>query len=172
MEYSVVSRLPPGSRVVLLERQGLWARVTPPQGQLEGWIPQRYLIPEGQIDPKEQADLSPQQEQRRFARLRRKGIITVHRSETTGLLRLTINPLVWHRLTPYQQENFLRRAQRFFGGSVVEMRDRRNAALLARLTATGEVEFATQLSEAQPSPDNAASTRVPPVVSKDTGQGR
>lgn len=139
MEYSVVSRLPYGTKVVLHERWGQWAKILLLQGKQEGWVIQHYLAPASSADKKE-TDMSRQQERRRFARLQRKGVITVVRSHMPDTLRLTINHLVWRHLTPSQQQNFLRRAKRHFGGTVVEMRDRRNNALLARLTALGEME--------------------------------
>jgi hypothetical protein len=173
MEYSVVSSLPYGTKVVLHERWGQWAKITLLQGKREGWVIHHYLAPESSAGRGE-TDMSPQQERRRFARLQRKGVIRVVRSHMPGILRLTINHLVWRHLTPSQQTNFLRRAKRHFGGTVVEMRDRRNNALLARLTALGKMEFATQTPETQLPPTGTTSTS-PPTNSagpESTGQNR
>jgi hypothetical protein len=149
MEYAVVMRLPHGTKVALREIWGEWARITPLQGSSEGWVLQSYLTAAPPAAPEEQTDMSPEQEDRRFTRLQHKGVIVIQRSTTPGFLRLTMNPLVWYRLTPYQQENFLRRAQRHFNRRVVEIRNRRNDALLARLNVTGEVEFVPQPSADQ-----------------------
>ena len=82
--------------------------------------------------------MSAEAERRRFERLQRQGIIDVQQRGAT--LRISINPLVWRRLTPGQQANFLQRARRLFAVTRVEMYDERNAVLLTRLTATGQVE--------------------------------
>lgn len=137
-EHAVVARLPHGTRVFLRERLGLWYRVTLPDEQTEGWVLQRYLTADPPGDVQAQVDMSVEAERRRFDRLQRKGIINVHRYGAT--LRMTINPLIWRRLTPTQQVNFLQRARRLFAVTSVEMHDERNASLLARLTATGHVE--------------------------------
>jgi uncharacterized protein YgiM (DUF1202 family) len=152
-EHAVVARLPHGTRVLLRERLGLWYRVALPDEQTEGWVLQRYLMADPPRDAQAQVDMSVEAERRRFDRLQRKGIITVHRYGAT--LRMTINPLLWRRLTPTQQANFLQRARRLFAVTSVEMHDERNAALLGRLTATGQVE--TYETPQQPSADT-----VPP----------
>ena len=161
-EYTVVSRLPHGTSVVLHERQGDWARITLRQGTQEAWVLSRYLTPQASAPAKPPADMSRQQERRRFARLRRKGVLEVQRSKATGVLQLTMNPLLWHRLAPYVQANFLRRARLYFGGSVVEMRNKRNNALLARLTASGEMEIVAASPAAQPPPASAMPASPPP----------
>src|SRR5262245_53508350 len=98
--------------------------------------------------PQQQATTDVEQDRQRFVRLQRKGVIEVHRSGTREPLRLTINPLVWDRLTPHEQQNFMQRAQRLFGGSVVEMHSRHTDDLLARFTANGGFEsFTTPLAE-------------------------
>jgi uncharacterized protein YgiM (DUF1202 family) len=150
-EHAVVARLPHGTRVFLHERLGLWYRVALPDEQTEGWVLQRYLTADPPGDVQAQVDMSVEAERRRFDRLQRKGIINVHRYGAT--LRMTINPLIWRRLTPTQQVNFLRRARRLFAVTSVEMHDQRNVALLARLTATGHVE--TYETPRQPSADMA-----------------
>jgi uncharacterized protein YgiM (DUF1202 family) len=161
-EYAVVMRLPHGSKVVLHEIWGKWARISPLQGSSEGWVLQSYLTAAPPADSETQSDMSPEQERRRFTRLQRKGIMVIQPSTTPGILRLTMNPLVWYRLTPPQQENFLRRAQRRFKRRQVEMHDQRNNALLARLNATGEVEFVTQPAADQPPSDAAAASEFTP----------
>jgi hypothetical protein len=85
-------------------------------------------------------DMSTVEEQRRFARLQRKGILTVQRPGNTGVLTLTISALIWRHLTPQEQQNVLQRAQRLFGGTTVEIHAQQNEGLLARLTATGAFE--------------------------------
>jgi uncharacterized protein YgiM (DUF1202 family) len=148
-EHAVVARLPHGTRVVLRERLGLWYRIALPDEQTEGWVLQRYLTTDTPGDAQVQVDMSVEAERRRFDRLQRKGIIDVHRYGAT--LRMTINPLIWRRLTSTQQVNFLQRARRLFAVTSVEMHDQRNATLLARLTATGQVE--TYETPQQPSAD-------------------
>jgi uncharacterized protein YgiM (DUF1202 family) len=138
-EHAVVVRLPHGTRVLLRERLGLWYRVALPDAQTEGWVLQRYLTADPPGDAQAQVDVSVEAERRRFDRLQRKGIINAHRYGAT--LRMTINPLIWHRLTPTQQANFLQRARRLYAVTSVEMHNERNAALLGRLTATGPVEI-------------------------------
>jgi hypothetical protein len=138
IEHAVVARLPHGTRVLLHERSGLWYRVELSDGQTAGWVLQRYLTTEPPADAEAQVDMNIEAERRRFDRLQQKGIIHVQRDGTT--LRMTMNPLIWRRLTPSQQANFLQRARRLFAVTTVEMRDERNGASLARLTATGHVE--------------------------------
>ncbi len=175
MEYSVVSRLPRGARVMVHERWGQWAKITSDETKgLEGWVLLRDLTSKRPGVSKQTTKLDREQEQRRFARLRRKGVLGVQRMGSDGILRLSISPLVWYRLTPYHQANFLRRARQFFGGSVVEMRDRRNAALMARLSAADEVEFALHPTAVPPVPNDTTSTspQVEMSTSGGTGSGR
>ncbi len=94
--------------------------------------------------------MSTGEEQRRFARLQRKGILTVQRPGNTGLLKLTMSALIWRHLTPQEQQNVLQRAQRLFGGTTVEMHDQHNEGLLARLTATGAFESLLPSSPTNP----------------------
>ena len=140
-EYQVVSSLPNGVQVIVHEYRGEWVKISPvAQPTTEGWVLKRDLFAEQRTNSAILEALDQEEEQRRFDRLRRKGILGVQR-DAAGILRLNMNHLLWHRLPPIQQENFLRRAQQFFGGSVVEMLDPRNAALMGRLTAAGELEL-------------------------------
>jgi hypothetical protein len=140
IEYEVLTRLPDGTRVVVLERSGLWVKITPPDAPAEGWVLERYLAPVQSATPTVAVEQNLEQEQQRFARLQRSGVITAQRLEDTDMLRLTINPLLWYRLTPQEQQNFLQRAKQVLGGAAVEMYDPRNETLLARLSATGAFE--------------------------------
>lgn len=149
VEYEAVSRLPHGTEVLLHEYWGQWVRVTVPDQNLTGWVQEQYLSSDPPETSEDQIEMDPEQELRRFTRLQRKGVIVVQRSNVPGVVRLTINPLIWHRLTPHEQENFLRRAQQNFNGTVVELYDRRNDILLARLTALGDVEFMTPPPDAE-----------------------
>jgi hypothetical protein len=112
----------------------------PAQGDTAGWVLQRYLAPTPPPPAESQTDMSVGEEQRRFARLQRQGILTVQQPRNTGLLTLTISALVWRHLTPQEQQNLLQRAQRLFGGTTVEIYDQQHQGLLARLTATGAFE--------------------------------
>jgi uncharacterized protein YgiM (DUF1202 family) len=150
MEYSVMARLPHGTRVLLQERSGLWYRVTLPDSKTEGWVLQRYLTTTLPTVTEAPGDMNPEEERRRFDRLQRKDVITLQQIGAT--LRMGINPLVWHRLTWRQQSNFLQRARRLYRVTTVELHDRRNNALLARLPATGDME--TYETPRQASPDN------------------
>jgi hypothetical protein len=125
-------------------------------------------------DPQQQATTDVEQDRQRFVRLQRKGVIGVHRSGTREPLRLTIDPLVWDRLTPQEQQNFMQRAQRLFGGTVVEMHSLPTDDLLARFTANGGFEsFTTPLAERiQRDRPTSESSPTFPAVSKGTGQGR
>jgi hypothetical protein len=171
-EYAVLKRLPHGTQVAVLERWGLWARIALSEEQTEGWVLQRYLVPEPPAALAEAADMSPEQEQRRFARLQRKGIITVQLQRASGLLRLTINPLVWYRLTPHEQQNLLVRAKRLFGGTAVEMHDHGTDALLARLSATGAFEPVAVSPEQGILPDAGPADSVPPAPLGAGGPGQ
>jgi hypothetical protein len=118
----------------------MWAKIMPAQGNTAGWVLQRYLAPHPPPPVESQTDMSAEEEQRRFARLQRKGILTIQRPGNTGLLTLTISSLIWRHLTPQEQQNVLQRAQRLFGGTTVEIHDQQNKTLLARLTTTGAFE--------------------------------
>lgn len=138
--YHVLSSLPNGVNVVVHEYRREWSKIAPlAQPATEGWVMKRDLVAERRTTSTMLEALDKEQEQRRFGRLRRKGVLSVQRT-VGGVLRLTMSHLLWHRLPSIQQENFLRRAQQFFGGSVVEMLDPRNATLMGRLTAAGELE--------------------------------
>jgi hypothetical protein len=115
-----------------------------------------------------------EQERQRFGRLQRKGVIAVQRSGTRAPLRLTIDPLLWDRLTPHEQQNFMQRAQQLFGGTIVEMHGRRTDDLLARYTANGGFEsFTTPPAERiQRDSPTFGTSPTPAAVSKGAGQGR
>ena len=149
-DATIVARLVHGTQVSLLERWGVWAKIAPPQGDTAGWVLQRYLAPTPPPSAESQTDMSTGEEQRRFARLQRKGILTVQRPGNTGLLKLTMSGLIWQHLTPQEQQNVLQRAQRLFGGTTVEMHDQHNEGLLARLTAAGAFESLLPSSPTKP----------------------
>lgn len=170
VEYGVVSRLSHGTSVAVYEYWGQWAKIAAPTGHITGWVPRSYLSSAPPEALAERADMNPEQEQRRFTRLQRKGVIVPQRSGISGVVWLSINPFIWHRLTPHQQENFLRRAQRHFGGTIVEIHDRRNDTLLARLTAAGNVEFSVSVSDPTAPGSNPESTTSLPAPDAPTPQ--
>lgn len=140
-EYQVLLSLPNGAKVIVHESWGQWAKVSPiAYDNTVGWVLKRDLVAERQTVSQPPAALNRRQEERRFSRLRRKGVLGVLQDRGGGVLRLTMNPLLWYRLPAIQQENFLQRARQFFGGSVVEIWDQHQATLMARLTATGVLE--------------------------------
>jgi hypothetical protein len=161
-ENAIVARLSHGTQVSLLERWGVWAKITTSQGEAAGWVLQRYLAPEPPAPVVSQADMSVEEEQRRFTRLQRKGVITIQRSGNTGVLRLTIQPLIWRHLTPQEQQNFLQRAQRLFGGTAVDIYNHSTRELLARLTATGTFESAAVSENPAPFPMPPEGNATPP----------
>ena len=140
IEHEIITRLPHGTQVLVEERSGLWAKIVPPNGPAEGWVLERYLLPARPSEAVDAADLSPEQERRRFTRLQRKGIITANLLGEPEVLRLTITPLLWYRLMPQEQRNFLERARRTLGGTAVEIYDTLTNTLLARLSTTGAFE--------------------------------
>ena len=156
-DATIVARLVHGTQVSLLERWGVWAKIAPPKGDTAGWVLQRYLAPTPPPAAESQTDMSTGEEQRRFSRLQRKGILMVQRPDNTGLLKLTMSALIWRHLTPQEQQNVLQRAQRLFGGTTVEMYDQHNEGLLARLTATGAFESLL------PSPGQRTSSPLSPT---------
>lgn len=165
IEYSVVSRLSRGMPVVVHERWGVWARVAPVnQGTSEGWVLQRYLTATQPGHSQPSLEMDRDQEERRFKRLQRKDIIRVKRSGVPGVLHLSMSPLVWYRLTVDQQETFLRRARTYYGGSVVEVRDRRNDALLARLSAGNRLELIPFPERVSDAPNDGTAASFPPSV--------
>ncbi len=167
MEYRVVSRLPQGMKVTVHEYWGQWAKISPATDEgTQGWVLKQNLTAGLAAIWQAFTPLDREQEERRFSRLRRKGVIGVQPMGAGGVLRLTMSPLVWRRLPTMQQGNFLRRARQFFGGSVVEMLDRRNHTLMARLTASGEFELSLPLADSFQSPNDTALTapqRAPSV---------
>jgi hypothetical protein len=159
-EHTVVTRLPHGTAVTLRERLGLWYRVTFSQGNQEGWVLGRYLSlkpppPTDTVD-----DMSVEQEEQRFARLRSKGIIRTY-TDNAQVLRIMIDPLIWRRLTTPQRENFLQRAHRLHGNTVVEARNVHDDSLLNRLTVTGD-SFAFE-GPPPPPPETEAPAPTPPL---------
>jgi uncharacterized protein YgiM (DUF1202 family) len=157
---TIVARLAHGTQVSLLERWGVWAKIMPAQGDTAGWVLQRYLAPHPPSPAESQMDMSTVEEQRRFARLQRKGILTVQRPGNTGVLTLTISALIWRHLTPQEQQNVLQRAQRLFGGTTVEIHAQQNEGLLARLTATGAFESVAGTAAGH-TPSNEAPPQAP-----------
>ena len=136
-EHAVLTQIPHSTPVFVQERVGLWLRVAAPDRGVEGWVLQRYLSDDPPGDPKELAAFDPSEEKERFDRLERRGILRIRPNTGRTVLYLSINGLIWRRLTPHQQANFLRRAYRLYSISTVEMRDRRNQSVLARLVASG-----------------------------------
>jgi SH3-like domain-containing protein len=161
IEYEVLTRLPHGTKVSVLERAGLWVKITPPNGPAEGWVLERYLVAIQSPTPTAAAEQSLEQEQRRFARLQRKGVITTQRLEDVDVLRLTINPLLWSRLTPQEQQSFLQRAKQLFGGSTVEIYDHHDT-LLAYMSPTGAFETVPESPGGSVPPAASPSVSIPP----------
>jgi SH3-like domain-containing protein len=165
IDNSIVARLAHGTQVSLLERWSVWARVATSQGD-EGWVLQRYLTPDPPLPSESQTDMSADEEQRRFTRLQSKGIITIQRGQA-GVLKLTINALIWRHLTPHEQHNFLQRAQRLFGSTSVEIYDHHTDSLLARLTDMGTFESLADSASSQTTsplpPPRSFSPLSPPV---------
>jgi hypothetical protein len=128
----------------------MWAKIVSAQDNTAGWVLERYLAPNPPPPAESQTDMDTAEEQRRFARLQRKGILTVQPPGSTGLLKLTMSALIWRHLTPQEQQNVLQRAQRLFGGTAVEIHDQHNGGLLARLTATGAFESMVPASPTNP----------------------
>lgn len=142
MEYRVVSRLPHGTKVTVHEYWGQWAKISSATNvETQGWVLKQNLTAGLATTWQTFTPLDREQEERRFSRLRRKGVLGVQAMGAGGVLRLTMSPLIWRRLPTRLQEHFLRRAQQYFGGSVVEMLDRRNQTLMARLTSSGGLEL-------------------------------
>jgi Bacterial SH3 domain len=165
IDNPIVARLAHRTQVSLLERWSVWARITTPQGDAEGWVLQRYLTPDPPPSSESQTDMSADEEQRRFTRLQRKGIITIQRGDA-GMLKLTINALIWRHLTPQEQHNFLQRAQHLFGSTSVDIYDHHTDSLLARLTGTGTFEsLADSASSQTMSPLPPPTSPSPPPVS-------
>ena len=146
-EHAVLTQLPHGTPLFVQERVGLWLRIVAPDRGIEGWVLQRYLSAEPPANPAELAVFDPTAEQDRFDRLLRRGVIRVQPDASRSVLRISINGLIWHRLTPRQQANFLQRAHRLYNINTVEMHDRRNQSILSRLVATGADSFRFELSE-------------------------
>ena len=145
------------SRVPRCRQTLKWAKISPAADEgTQGWVLKQNLTAGLAATWKAFTPLDREQEQRRFSRLRRKGVMRVQRMGAGGVLRLTMSPLVWRRLPTRQQENFLRRARQFFGGSVVEMLDRRNQTLMSRLTASGQFELSLPPADSSQLPNDTA----------------
>jgi hypothetical protein len=82
--------------------------------------------------------------------LLRQDVIQVQSDASRSALHISINGLIWQRLTPHQQANFLQRAHRLYNLNTVEIHDRRNQSMLSRLVATGADSFRFELSKASP----------------------
>lgn len=149
-EHAVLTQLPHGTPLFVQERVGLWLRVVAPDRGVEGWVLQRYLSAEPPGNPAELAVFDPTEEQERFDRLLRQDVIRVQPDASRGVLHISINGLIWQRLTPHQQANFLQRAHRLYNLNTVEIHDRRNQSMLSRLVATGADSFHFELSKASP----------------------
>ena len=149
-EYAVLTQLPHGTPLFVQERVGLWLRVVAPDRGIEGWVLQRYLSAEPPGNPAELAVFDPAEEQERFDRLLRQDVIRVQPDAARSVLHISINGLIWQRLTPHQQANFLQRAHRLYNLNTVEIHDRRNQSMLSRLVATGADSFHFELSKASP----------------------
>ncbi len=166
-EHAVVTRLPHGAAVILRERLGLWYRITPLRGNQEGWVLGRYLALKPPTTEDTADDMSLEQEEQRFTRLRRKGVIRVY-TDNARVLRIMIDPLVWRRLTAPQQENFLQRAHHLHGNTVVEARNVHDDTLLNRLTAIGDT-FAFEGPDT-PIPGTEKPAPTPPLPPMPTPQ--
>jgi hypothetical protein len=145
-EHTVLTQLPHGTPIFVQERVGLWLRIVAPDRGIEGWVLQRYLSAEPPGNPGELAVFDPAEEQERFDRLQHRDVIQVQPDASRSVLRIRINGLIWQRLTPHQQANFLQRAHRLYNLNTVEIRDRRNQSTLSRLVATGANAFRFELS--------------------------
>jgi hypothetical protein len=186
-EHGILTRLPHGTPVGVQERSGLWAKIILPDGRTDGWVLERYLTPApAAVPPAPEAPTQPPssttstptpaepEEQQRFTRLQRKGVITAQRLEDRDTLRLTINPLLWQRLTPAEQQNFLQRARLVLGGTVVEIYTPDGSTLLARQLASGAFEV-SPVSPSPQAPPTAAAPATPPATPARPGgrrQGR
>jgi Bacterial SH3 domain len=140
-EYAIVTRLPHGTPVFVQEREGFWLRIAVPDRGAEGWVLGRYLSATSPDDPTKDKTFNAEAERQRFARLRQKGIIWLRDDAGQQMLQIAIEPLVWQRLSPTQQSEFLQRALRLYGKTAVEIRDNRTHELLARLMTLSPDEF-------------------------------
>jgi uncharacterized protein YgiM (DUF1202 family) len=183
-EHGILTRLLHGTPVVVQERSGLWVKITLPDGRTDGWVLERYLTPapaaappapDAPTQPPSSTTSTPtpvdQEEQQRFTRLQRKGVITAQRLEDRDTLRLTINPLLWQRLTPAEQQNFLQRARLVFGGMVVEIYTPDGNTFLARQLASGAFDV-LPTSPSPPAPSTEAAPPTPPAAPASPGRRR
>lgn len=137
-DHPIIARLPHRTQLSVEERVGLWLRITTANAGVKGWVLQRYLVLQPPADLADLANFDPEKEQERFDRLKRQNIIRVRPDNSRGVLQIWINGLIWDRLTPHQQANFLRRAHRLYNMTKVELRDRRTNKLCLRLLVIGE----------------------------------
>jgi hypothetical protein len=146
-EYAIVTRLPHGTPVSVQERIGFWLRIAIPDRAAEGWVLSRYLssTPPGDLTRGE--TFNAEAERQRFSRLRQKGVIWIRDHADQRMLHMAIEPLVWKRLNPTQQSDFLQRALRLYGKSGVEIRNLYTHDLLARLTTLEHGEFHFETAE-------------------------
>lgn len=151
-EYAIVTRLPHGTPVAVQERAGFWLRITIPDRNAEGWVLGRYLSSTSPGDPTRGETFDAEAERRRFSRLRQKGVIWIRDNADPRMLHMAIEPLVWQRLNPAQQSNFLQRALRLYGKPVVEIRNLHTHELLARLTTLGRDAFRFETPETMSMP--------------------
>ena len=140
-EYGIVTRLPHGTPVSVQERVGFWLRIAIPGRGVEGWVLGRYLSSTSPLDHTKDKTFDAEAESQRFARLRQKGVIWLRDPADQPILQMSIEPLVWQRLSPIQQSDFLKRVLRLYGKRSVEIRDHRTHELLARLTTISPDEF-------------------------------
>lgn len=136
IEHDVVTRLPHGTPVFVQGRERLWLKIVAPERGIDGWVSQRYLTAQPPGDPPTPGVRDQRTERERFERLKRKGIIAVQADRAQNVLRIRINHLIWQRLNPRQQQNFLERASRLYRIEVVELRDHRGITR-SRLNAAG-----------------------------------
>ena len=153
-DHPAVARLPHSTPVFVQERVGLWLRITAPDYGVEGWVLQRYLVLQPPGDPQELSTFDPEKEQERFDRMLRRDIIRVQPNNSRGVLQIRMNGLIWDRLTPHEQANFLQRAHRLYKMNEVELRDRQTNQLRLRLVVVGtdnlQFDFVAPEPEAPP----------------------
>lgn len=151
-EYAIVTRLAHGTPVTVQERLGLWLRIAVPDRGYEGWVLGRYLTSTPPVDATQGETFDATAEAQRFSRLRQAGMIWVRNDANQPMLHIAIDPLVWQRLNPTQQSDFLQRALRLYAKTSVEIRDRRTHERLARLTALGQDEFRFEVPQTMSNP--------------------
>jgi uncharacterized protein YgiM (DUF1202 family) len=151
-KYGIVARLAHGTPVTVQERQGLWLRIAVPDRDVEGWVLGRYLTSTPPADATQGETSDAAAEAQRFSRLQQAGVIWFRHDPNQPMLQIAIDPLVWQRLNPTQQSDFLQRALRLYAKTTVEIRNRRTHGLLARLTALGQNEFRFEVPQTASKP--------------------